>query len=615
MRILLVVLLATVTASLKLAPLHTTQESIQGQYIVKLKKGWSLDNVIADLGDVKVLRKYTKVFNGFAAELSERLIGRLRTSEAVEYIAEDGMVHASEVASWGLDRVDQIELPLDGNYSAVLGDGAGVKVYVLDTGINLNHIDWVGRSYYGIDTIDNDMDSEDCNGHGSHCAGTIGGTSYGVAKAVDLIGVRVLGCGGSGSTSGIVAACDWVIEDATLPAVASLSLGGFGNTAMDDAMQAMHDAGITVVVAAGNSDGDACNYSPARSEHAITVGATDIIANNDTRAWFSNYGRCLDIFAPGVDITSAWYGEPDATNTISGTSMACPHVAGAAAVLLANDPSLTPTQVEETLQRKSIADAVVDPQLSPNLLLYIGEGSGGGEVPPELPGCGGYYNSTSGEILSPNYPEFYTNNLDCDYHVEAPDNRILLTFLDFAVEDAIACRYDELTIYDGSDSNSPVLGSFCGFENPGEFLSSSNHLYMHFSTDGSVTYRGFRATYSNVMIGECGDIITSPNGILESPNYPHNYGNHAECRYTIYAETGQTITLTFNNIEIEDHISCGYDAVEVYDGDIDGPHIAKLCGSKIPEPVISTSGMMTVRFVSDSSLNYRGFQAVFAVQQ
>nr|XP_054752702.1 extracellular serine proteinase-like [Lytechinus pictus] len=617
MKVVLVVLLATIVASQEIAPLLTVDEPIPGKYIVKFKEGRKIDDFAINLAGGKVTRKFSKVFSGFAADLSDELVEGLRKSEAVEYIEQDGVVRASAVASWGLDRIDQLNLPLDDIYQSDFGDGSGVDVYVLDTGINLNHNDWQDRSSYGKDTVDNDFNSEDCDGHGSHCAGTIGGTQYGVAKAAHLIGVRVLDCSGSGSYAGIIEGCDWVISDKQSKqsenVVASMSLGGGGNEALDTAIARMVDAGITVVVAAGNSDRDACLYSPARAEPAITVGATDI---SDVRASFSNYGYCLDIFAPGVAITSAWYGEPDASNTISGTSMACPHVAGAAATVLGAHPGLLPVEVKEMLQLKAIPDIVSDPESgSPNLLLYVGEGSGGGFIPtqpPPPPECGTNFTSPTGIISSPNYPSSYPNDEKCSYLVMAADEEkiINLSFTYFSLEFHSSCDYDSLTVYDGASPSDHVLGKLCGTTLPGDLTSTGPNMLLVFESDFIITGGGFSANYDIIELGVCGGIISSSVALLTSPNYPDNYGNNADCSFTIHAPVGQTITLTFDDIDIEDHVSCSSDAVEVHDGDMHGPYLEKVCGSTIPSPITSTKNSMYVRFISDNSVTRSGFKAI-----
>ncbi|XP_041477129.1 extracellular serine proteinase-like [Lytechinus variegatus] len=614
MKVVLVVLLATIVASQEIAPLLTVDEPIPGKYIVKLKEGRKIDDVVINLAGGKVTRKFSKVFSGFAADLSDELVEGLRKSDAVEFIEQDGVVRASAVASWGLDRIDQLALPLDDIYQSDFGDGSGVDVYVLDTGINLNHVDWQGRSSYGIDTVSGDFDSEDCDGHGSHCAGTIGGTQYGVAKAAHLIGVRVLDCTGSGSYAGIIEGCEWVISDKQSKqsenVVASMSLGGGGNALLDAAIEQMVDAGITVVVAAGNSDRDACSYSPARAEPAITVGATDI---NDVRASFSNFGYCLDIFAPGVAITSAWYGEPDASNTISGTSMACPHVAGAAATVLGAQPGLLPVEVKEVLQLKAIPDIVSDPEVgSPNLLLYVGEGSGGGFIPTPPPECITNFTSPTGIITSPNYPGSYPNSEKCSYLIMAANEEeiINLSFTEFSLEFHSTCFYDSLTVYDGNSPSDVVLDKLCGSTVPGDLTSTGPNMLLVFESDSSVRGGGFSAEYNILQMGGCGDIISSPVALLTSPNYPDNYGNHADCSFTIHAPVGQTITLSFDDIDIEEHVSCSSDAVEVHDGDMHGPYLEKVCGNTIPSPITSTKNSMYVRFISDESVNRRGFKAI-----
>jgi len=242
-----------------------------------------------------------------------------------------------------------------------------VNVYVVDTGVNPTHWEFEGRATAWYDALGGS--GTDCNGHGTHCAGTVGSRSYGVATSSSLYGIRVLSCLGFGSNSGVLDGINQVGLNGQLPAVVSMSLGGGSSTATDNAVQSLIDLGFTVSVAAGNENQDACNVSPARVSAAITVGATD---NNDARASFSNYGSCVDIFAPGVDITSTWRGRSNtATSTISGTSMACPHVSGVAALILGQNPSLTPDEVMAQMLADATSGRVTNRgTLSPNLLLY-----------------------------------------------------------------------------------------------------------------------------------------------------------------------------------------------------------------------------------------------------
>ncbi|MDQ3576470.1 MAG: S8 family serine peptidase, partial [Actinomycetota bacterium] len=253
-------------------------------------------------------------------------------------------------------------------------------------GINLTHGDFGGRAVNGRDTVDNDNDATDCNGHGTHVAGTVGGTAYGLAKAVKLIAVRVLNCQGSGTTAGVIAGVDWVTANHVKPAVANMSLGGGASTTLDQSVQRSIAAGVTYALASGNSNTNACNSSPARVPEALTVNASDI---NDARATFSNFGTCTDLFAPGVGITSAWIGGNTATNTISGTSMASPHVAGAAALHLAANPTATPAQVNSAIVAAATPNKITNPGTgSANLLLFTGTGT----TPP--PGCAAVTNGT-----------------------------------------------------------------------------------------------------------------------------------------------------------------------------------------------------------------------------
>jgi subtilisin family serine protease len=378
---------------------------IPGQYIVVLKTAEQraasapdgvaisaaafAQQVVMTYGG-EILYTYEDAISGFAGRLSDEAVTALGSAADVAYIEADTVVVASQEpvaptgdaldgdmsteawtypATWGLDRIDQRTLPLNLNYG-YFRSGRGVIAYIIDTGVRATSKEFVGRVLSGYTAISDGYGTNDCNGHGTHVAGTVAGSTYGVAKQALVRPVRVLGCSGSGSTSGVIAGVNYVRGQTYRPAVANMSLGGTPSTALDSAVNSLINSGVTVVVAAGNDNANACGYSPARVANAITVGST---TSTDARASTSNYGSCLDLFAPGANITSASHLSDGGTRVLSGTSMASPHVAGAAALYLQTSPTASPGAVRNILVSNATVNRVINPGSgSPNRLLYTG---------------------------------------------------------------------------------------------------------------------------------------------------------------------------------------------------------------------------------------------------
>jgi subtilisin family serine protease len=351
--------------------------AIPGTYIVVLAdqrtraETRATNQSLASTYDVKVRKQYDASVKGFSASMSEEQAKKLAGDKRVAFVQQNQKITVSQDdPPWGLDRSDQRDLPLDKKFTAA-GTAENVNVYVIDTGIYAAHKDFGGRASVGTDTVGDGQNGVDCMGHGSHVAGTIAGTTYGLAKGAKVFGVRVLDCKGSGSTESVIGGIDWVTKNAKKPAVANMSLGGVADDALDAAVKASVDAGITYAVAAGNESSDACAGSPAREPSAITVGAID---DQDHKASFSNWGKCVDLFAPGVDVMSVGITDPESTAKMSGTSMASPHVAGGIALYLAEHPDDKPADVTTALVGTSTPDKVDDPGTgSPNKLLYVGK--------------------------------------------------------------------------------------------------------------------------------------------------------------------------------------------------------------------------------------------------
>jgi serine protease len=378
--------------SLPASELRRVENPIEGRYIVVLKSpaedsrsargsaGLSDEAVsrfVADTAvDLAVRHRlgveqvYSHALTGFAVSASKGDIEELLKDPRVAYVEEDGEVFLNATqtnATWGLDRIDQRDRPLNGTYIYDY-TASNVRVYVIDSGIRASHNQFGGRVLAGANYINDGRGTNDCNGHGTHVAGTVGGSVHGVAKQARLVPVRVFGCTGGSSNSIIIAGIDWVAANRVLPAVANMSLGGGASTAIDNATNNLINRGVTVVVAAGNENQNACNVSPARVANAITVGST---TSTDARSNFSNFGSCVNIFAPGSSITSTWHTSNTATNTISGTSMASPHVAGVAALWLGTSPSASPATIRNHIYNRATTNRLSGIGTgSPNRLLF-----------------------------------------------------------------------------------------------------------------------------------------------------------------------------------------------------------------------------------------------------
>jgi aqualysin 1 len=384
-------------------------DAVAESYIVGLKKT-AVDRAVSAHASELASRYggqvgyvYDAAITGFSVSMSEPAARRLAAHPSVDYVEQDVRVELvgsqTNPPSWGLDRIDQRNLPLDNTYTYP-NTASNVNTYILDTGVRLSHNDFGGRAFTGYDAITPGGSANDCHGHGTHVAGTVAGTAYGVAKQARIYSVRVLDCNGSGTLAGVVAGVDWVTSNHVKPAVANMSLGASGtHSSLNNAVANSISAGVSYAIAAGNSNADACNFSPAQVSTAITVGAT---TSTDARASYSNFGTCVNIFAPGSSITSAWHTSNTASNTISGTSMAAPHVAGAAALILSANPSWSAAQVMNKMIADATTGVVGSPGSgSPNRLLFVGEGDDGGEPDPDPDppsNCTGYAETYTGSL-------------------------------------------------------------------------------------------------------------------------------------------------------------------------------------------------------------------------
>jgi subtilisin family serine protease len=351
---------------------------IPGQYIVVFNSdvhdaaGLAKALVQAHRGQLR--HTYGDAVHGFAASLPDAAVSALEQNPSVARIEPDALVdiegYQSPVPSWGLDRIDQTKARLDSKYAYVSAAGAGVNVYIVDTGIRTTHADFGGRAVEAFTTVHDSLGATDCIGHGTHVAGTVGGTAYGVAKNVRLFSVRVLPCSGSAPMSDLIAGLDWIAQNRQLPAVVNISLSGEHSEAANQAVAGLVASGAVVVAAAGNDFADACAYSPGSASDALTVGASNVA---DMQAGYSNFGPCVDLLAPGTNITSAYFRNDTSTFMMSGTSMSTPHVSGAAALYLSLNPSATPIQVGAAILRSATSGSLTNLGVgSPNLLLYTG---------------------------------------------------------------------------------------------------------------------------------------------------------------------------------------------------------------------------------------------------
>lgn len=411
----IITVLGTTSVQALAAELRTVEAPIEGKYIVVLKKDVAalssetmrlastpsvaqVARTVSAVSGAKLGKSFQNALRGFAVEADDAALARLLNDPRVDYIQEDGIKYVSATQSnptWGIDRIDQRDLPLSKSYSYDT-DGSGVHAYIIDSGLNASHNEFSGRVGNGFSSVDGEAPTSDCHGHGTHVAGTVAGTTWGVAKRATVHPVRVFGCSGSSSDSTVIAAVDWVTANHIKPAVANMSLGGPSSPALDTAVNNLIAAGVVTAVAAGNDNLDACTESPSRVPAALTVGAT---GQNDARSnWgggqASSWGSCLDLFAPGTDIVSAGSTNTTGSRLMSGTSMASPHVAGAAVLYLTNHPSASVQEVSKAIIDNATTGKVTDLRGSPNRLLYTV--FSGGNPPANTPPVADFSSSVNG---------------------------------------------------------------------------------------------------------------------------------------------------------------------------------------------------------------------------
>jgi chitodextrinase len=536
-------------------------EVIPGQYIVVLRG--SVDDVPGVARELLArhggsLRfTYESALKGFSASISVEGAAAIASDPRVAYVEQNQVVRIiteQTGATWGIDRIDQRNLPLSTTY-VYNATGLGVKSYIIDTGIRTTHVDFAGRAIHGTDKVDNDADASDCNGHGTHVAGTVGGTTWGVAKAVTLVAVRVLDCGGSGTWEGVIAGVDWVTADhqAGQPASANMSLGGGFSQAVNDAVANAVADGVVMAVAAGNGYANACDGSPASTPEAMTVGAT---ASNDAEAGFSDRGSCLDIWAPGVSITSAWHTSDAATNTISGTSMATPHVAGAAALYLESNTSATPAQVDQALSDNATTGKITwtnpfgakppPPPPGQDYLLYTGFISGGPPPPPPPPPDGAPSGLTANAASKTQINLSWTDNStnESSFKIERCQGAGCTGFAQIATVGANVTTYSNTGLSPNTTYRYQVRASNGGgdsdYSNIAQATTPANQ-----SPNGTFTWtcsaKGGRVCSFN------GTGSNDPDGSISS--YSWNFGDGttgsgAQVQHTYATKGTRTVTLT-----------------------------------------------------------------------
>ncbi|HEX5771981.1 MAG TPA: S8 family peptidase, partial [Nocardioidaceae bacterium] len=516
--------LPTTATAADRAPVQGTEraDAIPGRYIVVMEPNapkQAADDARRQARNEggRIAFTYDHTISGFSAQLPPRALEAMQNNPNVAYIEADQSVELTATQSsptWGLDRVDQRNLPLSSSYT-YNATGSGVTAYIIDTGIRSSHGEFGGRVAGGYTAISDGQGSNDCNGHGTHVAGTVGGTTYGVAKSVTLKPVRVLDCSGSGTNSGVIAGVDWVTGNKTGPAVANMSLGGGVSSALDSAVQSSINAGVTYAVAAGNDSGaNACNGSPSRVGAALTVGSS---TNTDARSSFSNIGSCLDLFAPGSSITSAWHTSNTATNTISGTSMATPHVAGAAALYLQGNPSASPSTVSSAIVNGATANVLTNVGTgSPNRLLYSLLDGGSTPPPPasgNLLGNPGFesgntvWSATSGVITSSTgrparsgswkawlngYGSSHTDTLSQSASISSTATSATLSFylrIDSA-ETTASTVYDTLRVQVIADGVTTTLATYSNLNENTSYLQKSFNLNSYRGKTVTVRFTG-----------------------------------------------------------------------------------------------------------------------------